>query len=183
MKGKDIEIPLSKAKLILFAAVMAIVMVVGVFLFLASFEQKNKLPPIVFQIMGILCFLFSVFFEIPLIKKIFDSKPGLILNNEGIQDNSAMLVGERFIPWKEITGFDAVEIESAQLLVILVRDPQIFLHHPKAYVQKMLQGSFNRYGSPIILSDNSLKTNFDNLCQTLIRSWEKTKSSEAKERL
>ena len=95
-------------------------------------------------------------------KKLFDKKPGLVLNNSGIVDN-ASAVAAGFIPWSEITGYDIFEMPQQKMLIIMVRDPQKYVERGNAVQQKLNQANFKMCGSPISISANALKINFAEL--------------------
>src|SRR5262249_43517214 len=55
-------------------------------------------------------------------KKLFDKRPGLVLNSSGIIDNSSGLAAG-FIPWDEILSAEIFQIYSQKVLIIEVRNP------------------------------------------------------------
>src|SRR5580698_10622693 len=55
--------------------------------------------------------------------KVFDGKPGLIIDHQGIVDNSSAVSAGRIL-WDEIVGFRVSEIAGQRFLTIGLTDPQ-----------------------------------------------------------
>ncbi len=173
-KTEDIIIPLGKSKIVLFFILSLAFVALGIWFFLFSFHLGggNFIRASFLKISGILIAILFSFGGIVFLRKFFDKKPGLILTSEGICDNSAGVMGERFIFWKDILGLKVVEIQGTRLLVILLHRPEIFLTNPVRYRQKMLEYNFKTYGSPIILSSNALNIEFEELYRLMVKVME-----------
>lgn len=88
--------------------------------------------------------------------KLFDTKPGLIIDTDGIIDNSSGVSAGR-IPWSDVTGITVTNILGQRLLTIAVIDPQKYV------------------GRPINITSNALKIRFDELHRLLIERFEQHK--------
>jgi hypothetical protein len=94
--------------------------------------------------------------------KMFDKKPGLVLNSEGIVDNaSGAAVG--FIPWNEVIGAGVYEIQKQKMLVIGVRDPQKYVERGGALKRWVNKANLGMTGSPVTISSVALKIDFAEL--------------------
>ncbi len=98
--------------------------------------------------------------------KIFDSKPGLIIDQEGIIDSSSAAAVGR-VPWSEITGVTISEISGQKFLTIHVTDPEKYMERGGAMTKRMHRMNLKMTGSPINLSSNALGIDFNELCQIL----------------
>lgn len=58
--------------------------------------------------------------------KLADRKPGLVIDDEGIIDNSSAIAAGR-IRWGNMMGFTVTTIQGTKILNILVRSPQSYL--------------------------------------------------------
>lgn len=96
------------------------------------------------------------------ISKFFDKKPGLILNSQGIFDNGSG-VSAGFIPWSEIAGFGIWQFQKQKLLVVLLKDPERYIEVGHAFRRTLNRANYKLCGSPIAISSNALKINFDDL--------------------
>ncbi|AEJ20915.1 STM3941 family protein [Gracilinema caldarium] len=143
-------IELSKKKVVLLTIGASIFVALGIWLLQLQF------------IVGILaigffglCLVFSVI-------KLFDKKPGLILNGKGLIDNSSV-VSAGFIPWSEVTGFSIFEIQKQKMLVVGIRNPEKYIEHSSPLKRIINKANYNLCGSPVVITSNTLKMKFDEL--------------------
>lgn len=94
--------------------------------------------------------------------KLFDKRPGLVLNESGIVDN-ASAVAAGFIPWSEVLGAGVFEVQKQKMLVIGVRDPQKYIGRGGALRRALNEANYKMSGSPIAISSVALKVDFSEL--------------------
>lgn len=99
------------------------------------------------------------------IRKLFDKRPGLVLNSAGIIDNSSALAAG-FIPWSEITGAAIYEVRRQKMLIIKVRNPEEFIQRGNVLQQAVVKINSKMSGSPIAITSNTLKIDFPKLLST-----------------
>lgn len=113
------------------------------------------------------------------LRKMFDKRPGLVLNSEGIIDNaSASAAG--FIPWSEVAGSGIYEIQKTRMLVIGLRDPQKYLGRGNALKRTLNKANSNMVGSPVSISSTALKIEFAELVSLFERYYQKYGGVSAK---
>ncbi|HWY98605.1 MAG TPA: STM3941 family protein [Bacteroidia bacterium] len=159
--NQTVEIPLSKRKIILlfFGAIISVLLSYRLW---TIADTQTHYPTIYVQcvsILGIILFGFGIIFA-PI--KLFDKRPGLIISDEGIQDNSGISSG-RFYPWINITGFKMVKIKRTKLLLIFMDNTEEIINRESTWKQKMMKLSLSTYGTPISIGSGTLKCNFDEL--------------------
>lgn len=94
--------------------------------------------------------------------RLFDNKPGLIINEQGIIDNTNTgSIG--LIKWDDIIEVRHKRIMSNSLMLIVVKDPQKYLQKVSVFKRLSLKQNINNYGTPIALTSVSLDCNFDEL--------------------
>lgn len=167
-----IEIPLNKTKLIFGVAFTFLLVLTGIWFFIEADETaktsvfflfKNPLVNRIFNILVILIFGWLTIYGA---KKIFKNSIGLIIDDNGITDNSALLnVG--LIKWNEITEIKTETYQNSKFLLVFVKEPNQFLENVRGLKRKMMQGNMNTYGTPLSISPNTLKCNFDELKKLL----------------
>jgi hypothetical protein len=118
--------------------------------------------PLLAHVLGVLAILFFGGVAIFLIKKIFDRKPGLVFNSEGLVDNAGATAAG-LIPWDEIEGYQVLEISRQKMLIVMVSDPDKYVARGNALRRKLNAANYNMAGSPISISTRTLKTSFDEL--------------------
>lgn len=109
------------------------------------------------------------------VRKLFDSSPGLIVNQHGIYDNSSAVAGD-LIKWTDITGVEVGQVRSTRFLLIFVRNPEDVLKKANWFSRFWMTQNARLYGTPLSISANSLQCTFDELLQ-LVKQGLKTHSA------
>jgi len=107
--------------------------------------------------------------------KLFDKKPGLIIDNTILFDNSSALsVGE--ILWIDMEQLSVLEINRQKLIVVFVRNADEYINKQQnVFKRKMMQLNNKMYGSPIIISASALQVSFQELLQILMQQLDKSR--------
>ena len=96
------------------------------------------------------------------IRKLIDRKPGLILSNAGLTDNSSGF-SAGFIPWSDIAGFAVYTVQKQRLLVVLLNEPEKYINIGGTLRRNANRINYKMAGSPVSLISNSLVIKFDEL--------------------
>lgn len=167
MKEK-IEIPLSKNKLVLGIGGSMLFVIAGVWLFFIadSFQEhpfRLLRNPMVVKGVGILGFLFFGAIGVFGFKKLFDKKVGLTIDSNGITDNSnASSIG--LIEWNDISDIITKQVMSTKFLLINVQNPEKYIGKAKSGIKaKLLRANMKMYGTPLSITSNTLKYDFEEL--------------------
>lgn len=169
----DIKLSRSKLFLILVGAFFFI-LIGGLFIydpqrFMSSFIRSQ----VILYVIGIAsicyfgaCLLYGLY-------KFTDSNIGIRLDSVGLYDNSsAASIG--LIRWQDITGFRIEKIQSTQILIVLISDNDKYVNNASNFLVKfLLKMSIKMYGSPIAITSNTLKIDFDLLNQLVNDHWRK----------
>tara|TARA_B100000809_G_C14858811_1_gene431082 strand:+ start:86 stop:634 length:549 start_codon:yes stop_codon:yes gene_type:complete len=180
MTGK-IEIPLSKNKLFLGIVGSILFVVLGIWLFInADGFQEHSMRllrnPRVIKGTGILATLFFGTTGIYGFRKLFDKKIGLIIDSNGITDNSnASSVG--LIEWNDISEIKTQQVMSTKFLLINVTDPEKFIGKAKIGMKsRLMRTNMKMYGTPLSITSNTLKYDFEKLEQLIKTEFERNKN-------
>ncbi|WP_420572543.1 STM3941 family protein [Kordia sp.] len=172
----QIEIATSKRKMFLYTLGSIAFVVSGFFIY----KNESNL-----KFIGMIAMLFFGLTGILALKRLIQSKAGLIINSKGIIDNStATSVG--FIPWQDINGFQPIKVVSNDFLVVHVKNPKAYINKEKNILTRQsLQYNLNNYGSPIAINSASLVSKFETTEQILLKASKKysTTSGQARETL
>lgn len=118
--------------------------------------------PVFVHRMGVVSMVFFGACLLAGLRKLFDTKPGLVFSPEGLLDNaSAAAAG--LVPWNEIIGADVLKVQSTRFLVVRVVNPQRYVEQGGKLKRMLNQANFKQFGSPIQISATALKINFDEL--------------------
>ena len=166
-----IEIELSKTKIVLLLIAAIIFVILGILLASNPEEWtslRHKSPDFV-RAMGFISIVFFGVCGAFISRKLFDKKAGLIIDDNGITDNSnATSVG--LIDWEDITGVSRVEIASTKILLLQIKNPDKYIERVKnALSKRAMKANHKMYGSPISIISSSLKIDFKDL-EALVKS-------------
>ncbi len=166
---ETISIPLSKGKLVLIA--VGSFALLGLCLGLLFYgDQVPRMNSIFIKIVVAVGGLFFALCGVFGVQKFFDNKPGLIIDCQGIVDNSSAIAAGR-IPWEEITGIRISEIASEKFLTILLLSPEKYAQG-KGQIRAWLNSINTKMtGSPINISANALKISLNDLSGHLMSAW------------
>ena len=125
---------------------------------------------------GILAILFFGATGIFGFRKLFDKKVGLIIDSNGITDNSnASSVG--LIEWNDITDIITKQVMSTKFLLINVNDPEKYIGKTKnAMKAKLMRSNMKMYGTPLSITSNTLKYDFEELKKLIQTEFERKKT-------
>lgn len=176
MTATRIEIPISKAKLLLHVGGSLMFVVLSIGLITTIAYDQTKLPPVLVQIVGVTGILFFGMTGYYGLKSLLSGEMGLIIDREGLTDHTgATSVG--FIEWRDITGIRSIQIKSTKILLIDTSDPQKHLGRASNKVlATLMQGNMRMYGTPITIASNTLNYDFEELEQLLTEYFENYKS-------
>ncbi|MFV0531429.1 MAG: STM3941 family protein [Flavobacteriales bacterium] len=168
-KTDQIEIPLSKTKMTMtFLGALAFVGL-GLWFLINPPKSNHWLfgnPTIIF-VVGLASIIFFGLIAITIFRKFSNKKAGLIINRQGITDNSSG-VSAGLIPWEDIIDITVSQVMSQKFLMIIVKNPEEYLNRVTNSIKKnAMKMNYKTYGSPISISSNALQTDFDKLQKLL----------------
>jgi hypothetical protein len=95
--------------------------------------------------------------------KLIDNKPGLLINNNGIQINIGPNRGH-FIKWNEITRLKIhSQIRGPKFLLIFIENPIDFMTKSSGLKKFLLKMNNVSHKTPVSLTSNWLDCSFENL--------------------
>jgi hypothetical protein len=115
------------------------------------------------------------------VTKLFDTRPGLILERDGFTDYSGALPSG-FVPWSDVTGLSVFKVKSTRTLVVKVADPEQYIKRGNALRRTLARVNANTCGSPIRIGSNDLTIGFDELSSlfdSYWRAWKDARSTRA----
>lgn len=160
------SVPLSKVKSALLVLGSCSFVALGLWMaFLSDAEieaQRRYNNPVFVHGIGWAAVVFATLCGSIGIRKMLDRKPGLVLSNAGLTDNSSGL-SAGFIPWTDISGFSVYTVQKQKLLVVLLNNPERYISMGGVLRRNINRVNYKMAGSPISITSNSLKIKFDDL--------------------
>jgi hypothetical protein len=165
----QIEIPLSKKKLILMLIGSIAFVTAGLWFVINPPTISNPFfgNPTVILVTGIASILFFGLCAVYIARKLPDNKPGLIIDNIGLTDNSSGVSAGQIL-WSDIENISVIEIHRQKLIMLQVKNPQDYIDkQTSSFKRKMMQMNFSMYGTPLSITSNALQIKFDELLNIL----------------
>jgi len=169
IKEEKIEIPLSKTKMTMTFLGSLIFVGVGIWFLVNPPKINNPIVgnPTIILIIGIALVLFFGLVSITIFRKFSDKKAGLIISEKGIMDNSSG-VSAGLIIWTDVEEIKVSQVMSQKFLMFIVKNPQEYIDKVSNPIKRnTMKINYKSYGSPISISANVLKIDFDDLKQLL----------------
>lgn len=175
--SESLEIAIDKYKVI-FAILASLLFIVLGFWFVISFAtMQTKFSPLLIQVLGIASILFfglALFFTVP---KYFDKSPGLIFTNKGIIDNTnGTSVG--LIEWNDITEIKVIEIWKTKAILLETNQSEKYIAKANLNQAKMMRANLKMYGTPLCITPQTLKIDFEDLCDLIFEEFSLHKKYE-----
>lgn len=98
--------------------------------------------------------------------KLCDRSPGLVLDDAGLIDNSSGISAGRIL-WSDVKGFDVKTVKKQRFLTIEVHDPDKYVQRASAWKRPLVAANAKYFGSPVQISSNALKIDFDTLVKAI----------------
>ncbi|HPF00035.1 MAG TPA: STM3941 family protein [Bacteroidales bacterium] len=179
LAGNDlVEIPLSKRKLIWMTMGSLAFCCIGIWLLIDPHKTDHPFlgSLAVTYMTGLVTFLFFGFGVFIFIRKLLSDNPGFIISRDGLTDNSSG-VAAGYIPWEDIQDVINAEIMNQRCILIMVKNPLEYLEKVRNPLKrKTMHMNYKMCGTPISVSANSLKINYDNLFKLIIHKMDEYKS-------
>ncbi len=152
---KEIIIPLSKGKIFLFVLGSLLMAVIGG---LMIFSDEG----VITHIFGIITLILFGGSTLYFAAKIFDNKPGLVINDKGIVDNSSY-IAPGLILWEDIKDMSSSDVVGQRFVTLVVKNPERIIKRHTGLKKLFMNVNKSTYGSPIHLSSITLKCSFEEL--------------------
>ena len=168
-----IAIPFSRMKCLLIFSV-ALVFVVVCAYFATHAEGHSRHSPTFIRIVCGIGVPFFAAIAIMSIVRLVDSRPGLVVDRQGIDDRTNFAAIGR-VDWADIRDLRVMKARWNSGLIVELHDPERFARRGNV-VQRLL-----RFGapSPVVLGSNALDIPFDTLVQ-IVRRFHDDWKSQAK---
>lgn len=159
----DIRIPLSRGKVALSILGTIAMVAASVFIWYMGVLRVNWVLKVIAVLGGSLFGILLIFW----IKKLVDPKPGLVLNKQGIWDNSnSISVG--LIPWHTIIGIGELDVFSQKMILVNISNPKEIIGQQGLVKRRLLESNYKRYGTPIAIISNTLDCSYAKLYELMI---------------
>lgn len=173
----EIKISLDKGKLRLLVFLAFLFAIAGVWVIVQSGKMVNAARPsqTVIVIVGAAAVIFAGVCLLFIFRKFGDTNPGLIINDEGITDNSSGTAAG-LVPWSAIERVDMARVKSQQFILLFVNDADARIAaQPNGMKRQLMKMNQRLYGTPVCINVNTLQCGFDEIYRLISDSFERRK--------
>jgi hypothetical protein len=170
MHQEQAAIPLSRLKILLLSLGSWAFVTIGGWM-LDTATREASLEAIFLGGVGVAGILFFGLCGAYALFKLFDPRPGLIIDANGITDNSSAVAAGR-IPWADVTDVRAWGTSGQWFLVIDVIDPQKYIKRAGLLLRWLVAANSKFTGSPIAISSVGLSVDFEELQSLVYNAFE-----------
>ncbi|MGN7783221.1 STM3941 family protein [Niabella sp. 22666] len=164
-----IKVPIDKSKAIKRFAVFVILLLVFTLMAIQPqlFTKSSSTGFIkVAGFIGSFIFIIGAAF---IAQKVFNKKPGLVIDNEGIADGSLGVMFPK-LSWEQVTEIRHLESNGDHFIKVTIKDPEKYMATElNPLKRKMLEMNYNTLRTPVNIAASRLKIDFQEL-YTLIKS-------------
>lgn len=165
-----IEIPKNSAKLLAGLVFCLVGVVIGILCIINPCSFSGEYPLIIRTVGAILILVFGWLAKC-VIKWLFNKTPGLVIDSEGLTDNTVAGITQRVL-WQDVAGVSEWKTGVAKLVVVMLRDPHCFIDgHPKEGRRKALLMNLQTCGSPVTINAGLLKISHKKLYLLLLEKY------------
>jgi hypothetical protein len=159
-KNQHIIIPNNKNSILLMLLGSILFVIIGVVMINSEPTRKYSLVNI--KTWGIIGVVFFSLGGLYFIKKLFDNKPGIILDKNGIWNNSS-IISNHMIKWDELSRVSLKNIDKEKIIFLYFKDNKSFIKKFNLIEQFILKINLSLYNTPIGISARSLKYDIEKL--------------------
>jgi hypothetical protein len=165
--AQQIVIPISKTKMIFLLLICFGFAYAGIYMITHSADIIGK-------VIGYACLIFFGGGSLMGLYRLFQNKPGIILNNDDIvYDTNSQ---EGFISWNDIDNISISSVKSTKLIMIHPKDVNAFIDKQSSKIkQELMRFNQNNYNAPISLTSSSFQISSDELYSLLNYRLEKSR--------
>ena len=165
----------TKNKSIFLALIVSILFVsIGIYMISNPNALKSiKYNPIFVEFFGYIGIIFFGIGIIYFVYKLFDKKPGLIIDENGIFNNSS-IISKHTISWNELNAAGITKMEKQKIIFLYFKDDEDFILKFNFIEKLLMRINLKIYGSRIGISTLTLDYNADKLqrqIQYRIKNW------------
>ena len=168
--NNEYSVPFSRKKILsVIRTNLFFVLIFSFFLVMFTIKPTERTP--IFQLLATPLILLFAFVMISALRKLKNESPGLIVNSQGIIENSSFFpVG--LIHWNDVISLYVQQARSSRWLMIQVRDPERYFNQDNYLIHafQWLNSIFG--GSSFFLSAGLIEIDFDEMVE-LMREYHK----------
>ena len=157
---ESIIIPTSKKNIVVI--LLGSILFIGIGILMFNAEPSRKYPSAYLHTWGSIGIAFFGLAALYCVKKLLDNKPGLIIDKNGIWNNTS-IISKHTIHWHELSGVGLTKIGKEKILFLYFKDDDGFIRKFNFFERFLMKLNVSIYESPIGISTRSVKYDIEKL--------------------
>lgn len=160
IEKEPIIIPTKKSAIFLGVLISAIF--VGIGIVMLNAEATRRYSSTFLHTWGFFGITFFGLGFLYFLKKLFDNKPGLILDETGLWNNSS-IISSHTIKWSELRGVRLRTIGKEKILLLNFKDKESFIRKFNLFERFIFRINMSMSNAPFAISTRTLKCDVEEL--------------------
>lgn len=164
---QTITIPVNKKRTIRYLIGAILFVLLGILFVVKPFLFIKSNDPFMIRLIGYICTTFFGIGIIVFIQKLRNKKEGLIIDADGITDNSSGISAGRIL-WRDVKNIRVEQVAGQPIIMLDVKDPLSYLQQQQNPVKKRaMELTHQLYKTPVAVSAQFLSTRAEQLLPLL----------------
>jgi hypothetical protein len=173
--SNPVIITLSKTKLIRNTLLTGLFFVAGLFFIIKPSWFIRSTDTSVIVIIGYIVMALAGLVLLVYLVKLADKKPALVIDKEGILDNSSGVSAGKIL-WSDIKKISVEQVSGQQFIMVEVKNPQQYIKAQKNPLKKsMMSLNYSLYKTPVHITSMGMNVKFDDLYKAIENGFQQYK--------
>ena len=165
--SKPLEVYMGKGKLWLLGFGCMIFIAIGGWIFS---EYVNGNMMFIYGIVGLVCIILFAACLIYFVRKLFDHSPAVIIDDEGILDNSSYIAGG-LIRWDDIHNIELYQLTGQKMIGIQLKDPDSYLESQQGLKRQLIKINQGMVQAPVNIAQSALRMPLVQIYEEMLIRW------------
>ena len=167
--NEDIVIYPKLGKLLVLSAVFVLI---GLALTYFGLMGEDNEPFIV--IIDVLCTVIFGLCLVYYVARIKNKKPSLIVNDEGITDQSSYIEAG-VIRWEEVKNIEIYSLMNQRMIGIKLYHPEEFMSKQRGFKKMLMRANQGMVDTPINIAESGLPMSLDKVYLIMLKKWKQSR--------
>lgn len=133
-------------------------------------EYLNGHLILAYGIVGICCVMLFGACLIFFIRKLFDRSPALVIDYDGILDNSSYLASG-LVRWEDIQQIELYQLAGQKMIGIQLKEPEAYLGSQRGLKRQLIQINQGMVQAPINIGQSALRMPLAQIYEEMMMRW------------
>ncbi|OMF96084.1 STM3941 family protein [Paenibacillus sp. FSL R7-0273] len=165
--SQPLMIYMGKGKLWLFSFACLAFIATGAWILSLHLRGEEML---LYGVIGGICIIIFAACLLFFIRKLLDHSPGLVIDHEGILDNSSYIAGG-LIRWEDIRHIEMYQLTGQVLIGIQLNDPEAYLRNQQGLKLGLIKINLRLVNAPVNIAQSALRMPLSKIYEEMLIRW------------